>query len=239
MPNSQTLIPKPGILDIALYQSGASALPGQSKVLKLSANENPLGPSRAALGAVQAAAAQMHRYPTTDHAALRNAIGAAHGLDPEQIICGVGSDEVLQFLAHAYAGPGDEVIYTEHGFSMYPILARMVGAKPVMVPEAARVVDVGAILAGVTARTKIVYLTNPGNPTATILPDAEVARLAAGLPGNVVLVIDGAYAEYVSPTIEGGRYDSGASLVQRHHNVIMTRTFSKIYGLGGLRIGWG
>lgn len=226
-------VPQPGILDIALYVSGESALAGRSDVLKLSANENPFGFSDRAREAFGRAVPNLHRYPGTDHAALRRAIGEVHGLDPDRIICGVGSDEVLQFVAQAYAGPGDEVITTEHGFSMYPILARAVGATPVEVPERDRRIDVDAILAAVTDRTRIVFIANPANPTGTYLERDEVARLAAGLPGHVVLVHDGAYTEFVDG------FDGGAALADAHPNVIMTRTFSKIYGLGGLRVGWG
>jgi histidinol-phosphate aminotransferase len=227
------LRPQPGILDIALYVSGESALAGHAEVLKLSSNENPHGPGPMARAAYAAAGTELHRYPATDHAALRAAIGQVHGLDPDRIICGVGSDEVLQFVAQAYAGPGDEVIVTEHGFSMYPILARAVGATPIEVPETDRRVDVDAILAAVTDRTRIVFIANPANPTGTLLSDAECRRLAAGLPGGVVLVHDGAYAEFVPG------FDGGAGLVDDFPNVVMTRTFSKIHGLGGLRIGWG
>ncbi|MDQ2093796.1 histidinol-phosphate transaminase [Rhodalgimonas zhirmunskyi] len=225
--------PQPGIMEIDLYVGGKSALAGHAEVLKLSSNENPLGPPPSAIAAMQEAAPRAHLYPSTDHAALRHAIAEAHDLDPERIICGVGSDEVLQFVTQAYAGPGDEIIHTEHGFSMYPILTHMAGATPVRVPEKDRVVDVDAILAAVTERTRIVLLTNPGNPTGTRLSDAELTRLADGLPGDVILVIDSAYAEYA----EG--YDGGKSLAETRDNILMTRTFSKIYGLGGLRLGWG
>jgi histidinol-phosphate aminotransferase len=224
---------QPGIMEIALYEGGKSALAGHTDILKLSSNENPLGPPPAAQDAIRAAASSVHLYPSTDHADLRAAIADVHGLDPERIICGVGSDEVLQFVTQAFSGPGDEIIHTAHGFSMYPILSHMAGATPVCVPEADRVVDVDAILAAVTDRTRIVLLTNPGNPTGTILPDADLHRLADDLPEDVILVIDAAYAEYA----EG--YDGGASLAASRSNVLMTRTFSKIYGLGGLRIGWG
>lgn len=224
---------QPGIMDIALYVSGESRLPGRSDVLKLSSNENPLGCSEQARAAYAAAAAELHRYPATDHAALRRAIGEVNGLDPDRIICGVGSDEVLQFVVHAFAGVGDEVITTEHGFSMYPILARMVGAVPVTVPEAERRIDVDAILGAVTDRTRIVFIANPANPTGTMLTPDEVQGLVDGLPADVLLVHDGAYTEFAAGA------DGGAALVDRHLNVIMTRTFSKIHGLGGLRIGWG
>ncbi|SNR55962.1 histidinol-phosphate transaminase [Paracoccus sediminis] len=227
------IIPQPGIMDIALYVSGESRLPGHDDVLKLSSNENPLGCSDAARAAYAAAAADLHRYPSTDHIALRRAIGDVHGLDPDRIICGVGSDEVLQFVTHAFAGAGDEVITTEHGFSMYPILARMVGAVPVTVPEMDRRIDVDAILCAVTDRTRIVFIANPANPTGTMLTPDEVQRLVDGLPPHVLLVHDGAYTEFAAGA------DGGVSLVDRHPNVIMTRTFSKIHGLGGLRIGWG
>ncbi|MDO5646567.1 histidinol-phosphate transaminase [Paracoccus sp. (in: a-proteobacteria)] len=226
------ITPQPGIMDIALYVSGESALAGRDDVLKLSSNENPLGCSPRAAEAFQAAAGALHRYPSTDHAELRRAIGEVCGLDPDRIICGVGSDEVLQFIVQSFAGVGDEVITTEHGFSMYPILARMVGAVPVTVPEAERRIDIDAILAAVTDRTRIVFLANPANPTGTMLGVDELARLIAGLPETVILVHDGAYTEFTPG-------DGGAGLVNQHPNVIMTRTFSKIHGLGGLRIGWG
>lgn len=225
--------PQPGIMDIALYVSGESGLAGRSDVLKLSANENPFGCSDKAREAYQRASQDLHRYPGTDHRALRKAIGDVHGLDPDRIICGVGSDEVLQFIAQAYAGPGDEVITTEHGFSMYPILARAAGAKPVEVAEKNRKIDVDAVLAAVTDATRIVFIANPANPTGTYLDQEEVRRLAAGLPADVLLVHDGAYTEFVDG------FDGGAALVDDFPNVIMTRTFSKIYGLGGLRVGWG
>ena len=224
--------PQPGILDIALYEGGKSAIPGRADVLKLSSNENPLGPSPAALEAVAAAAGGLHRYPSSDHAGLREAIGQVHGLAPEQIICGAGSDEILSLLAYAYAGPGTEVLYTEHGFSLYRIVALAAGATPVVAPERARAVDVDAILERATARTRIVFLTNPGNPTGARLPDAEIARLAGGLPERCLLVLDGAYAEFAAG------YDGGAALAEARENVVMTRTFSKLYGLGGLRVGW-
>ncbi|WP_171133298.1 MULTISPECIES: histidinol-phosphate transaminase [unclassified Ruegeria] len=227
------ITPQPGIMDIALYQGGQSKLSGVAHVIKLSSNENPFGPGPKAIAAVRDSAANLHRYPNTDHASLREAIGARHGLDPARIICGVGSDEVLQFVAQAYAGPGDEVIYTEHGFSMYPIIARMAGATPVMVAERERKVDVDAILAAVTAQTKIVFVTNPGNPTSTMISEPELERLADQLPDHCLLVLDGAYAEFVDG------FDGGSALVDRYPNVIMTRTFSKIYGLGGMRAGWG
>lgn len=227
------ITPQPGIMDIALYQGGQSHVAGVEHVIKLSSNENPFGPSPKAIEAVRDSAATLHRYPGTDHASLREAIGARHGLDPARIICGVGSDEVLQFVAQAYAGPGDEVIYTEHGFSMYPIIARMAGATPVMVAERDRKVDVDAILAAVTGQTRIVFVTNPGNPTSTMIPNDELERLALGLPNTCLMVLDGAYAEFVDG------FDGGASLVDAHENVIMTRTFSKVYGLGGMRVGWG
>jgi len=234
---SDIIRPQPGIMNIALYVSGESKLAGQTQVLKLSANENPYGPSDKAKAEFAAAAGDLHRYPATDHAALRAAIAEVHGLDPDRIICGVGSDEVLQFITQCYAGPGDEVITTRHGFSMYPILAHAVGATPVEVPEAERVVEVDAILNAVTGHTKIVFIANPANPTGTMLGEDALHRLAAGLPPSVLLVHDGAYTEFADGG-DGG-FDGGASLVDAFPNVIMTRTFSKIYGLGGLRIGWG
>lgn len=227
------LTPQPGIMEIDLYVGGQSTIAGHHEVLKLSSNENPLGPPPSAIAALTEAAAGMHLYPSTDHGALRTAIADVWGLESGRIICGVGSDEVLQFVTQAYAGPGDEIIHTEHGFSLYPVLIHMAGATPVEVPETDRVVNVDAILAAVTPRTRIILVTNPGNPTGTILPTSELERLVDGVPESVVVVLDGAYTEYA----EG--YDGGLSLAATRPNVLMTRTFSKIYGLGGLRIGWG
>ncbi|EAQ04316.1 histidinol-phosphate aminotransferase [Pseudooceanicola batsensis HTCC2597] len=230
---TEQIKPQPGIMEIKLYQGGASQVEGVSEAVKLSSNENPYGAGEGAREAYQRAVHDLHRYPPTDHLSLRGALGAQYRLDPDQIICGVGSDEILTLLAQAYAGPGDEIIYTEHGFSMYPIIANMVGATPVKVPERERVIDVDAILGACTDATRLVYIANPANPTGTMIGGNEVARLASGLPSRCLLVLDGAYAEYV----EG--HDGGARLVASRDNVVMTRTFSKIYGLGGLRIGWG
>ena len=225
--------PQPGIMDIALYQGGASHVDGQTNVLKLSSNENPMGPSDKAKEAYARASHDLHRYPSTDHLSLRTAIGEVWGLDPDRVICGVGSDEILHFMCQAYAGPGDEVIHTEHGFALYRISTLAAGATPVEVKERDRVIDVDAILAACNDKTRLVFIANPANPTATMIGPSEVARLAEGLPPQAILVLDGAYAEFV----EG--FDAGLSLIEGRDNVIMTRTFSKIYGLGGLRIGWG
>jgi histidinol-phosphate aminotransferase len=225
--------PQPGIMDIDLYVGGASQLDGVSNVLKLSSNENPMGPSPAAKEAFSRAVHDLHRYPGTDHASLRNAIGTVWNLDPDRVICGVGSDEILHLMCQAFAGVGDEVIHTEHGFALYRISTLAAGATPIRVAERDRMVDVDAILAACTKKTKLVFIANPANPTGTFVGAKDVARLAAGIPKQCILVLDGAYAEYV----EG--YDAGKSLIDTHENVVMTRTFSKIYGLGGLRIGWG
>lgn len=225
--------PQPGIMDIDLYVGGASHLDGVENVLKLSSNENPMGPSPAAKEAFSRAVHNLHRYPSTDHAGLRTAIGDVWKLDPDRVICGVGSDEILHLMCQAFAGPGDEVIHTEHGFALYRISTLAAGATPVEVPEHDRLVDVDAILAAVTKKTKLVFIANPANPTGTFLGASDVARLVDGLPAKCILVLDGAYAEFV----EG--YDGGLSLVEAHENVVMTRTFSKIYGLGGMRVGWG
>ena len=225
--------PQPGIMDIALYEGGAAHVAGRSDAVKLSSNENPFGPSDKAKEAFLRAVHKLHRYPSTDHAALRQAIGEVHGLDPARIICGVGSDEIIGLLCNAYAGRDDEVVFTEHGFLMYRIYSQAAGARPVQVRERDRTTDVEAILAACGPKTKLVFIANPNNPTGTMIGLPEIERLAAALPRQAILVLDGAYADYV----EG--YDGGASLVTSRGNVFMTRTFSKIYGLGGLRIGWG
>lgn len=225
--------PQPGIMDIALYKGGDAHLDGVSNVLKLSSNENPLGPSQAAKEAFARAGHDLHRYPSTDHAALRTAIAETWDVDPARVFCGVGSGEVLKLLSEAYAGPGDEIVFTEHGFSMYPIYARACGATAVVVPENERVVDVDAVLAACGDKTRLVFIANPANPTGTMVGAAEIARLAVELPPQALLVLDGAYAEYVDG------FDAGTALVEARENVVMTRTFSKIYGLGGMRVGWG
>ena len=230
---SNQIKPQPGILDIALYEGGKAQLPGVASVVKLSSNENPFGPSDKVREAFARSIHSLHRYPGTDHADLRAAIAEVHRLDPDRIICGAGSDEIITFLCQAYAGQRDEVVFTEHGFLMYRISSLAVGATPVEVPERERTADVDAILAACNRRTRLVFIANPNNPTGTMISAAEVARLADSLPPQALLVLDGAYAEYV----EG--YDGGAALVDARQNVVMTRTFSKIYGLGGLRIGWG
>lgn len=225
--------PQPGIMDIALYQAGESRIEGQAEVLKLSANENPFGCSPKASAAVAASISELHRYPNVDHRSLRAAIAEIHGLDPARIVLGVGSDETIDKLCQAYAGPGLEVMHTQHGFAMYRISALSHGATPVEVPEKDRRVDVDAILAHLTPRTRLVFIANPANPTATFLDIAELTRLADGLPPECLLVLDGAYAEFAPG------YDGGAALVDSRDNIVMTRTFSKAYGLGGLRVGYG
>jgi len=225
--------PQPGIMDIALYQGGTAKISGRDDALKLSSNENPFGAGELAREAYRRAGHDLHRYPSTDHASLREALAVQYGLDAGRIVCGVGSDEIITFLCQGFAGPGDEVLYSQHGFLMYPISAMAAGATPVKAPEQDRTTDVDALLAAVTERTKIVFVANPNNPTGTMVPLSELERLADGLPPRVLLVLDGAYAEYVDG------YDGGAAMVDARDNVVMTRTFSKLHGLGGLRIGWG
>ena len=226
--------PRPGVLAIDAYVPGKSGRPGGGKVYKLSSNETPLGPSPAALAALHAASAQLETYPDGRATALREAIARRYGLDPERIVCGAGSDELLSLLAYAYCGPGAEGIYSAHGFLVYRIAILASGGTASVAPERDLTVDVDAILARVTARTRIVYVANPNNPTGTYLPFDAIRRLHAGLPPQVLLVIDGAYAEYV----RANDYSAGLELVLESENVVMTRTFSKIHGLATLRIGW-
>ena len=226
--------PQPGILDIAPYVGGASSLQGVEKIIKLSSNEGALGPSPKAMDAFRQAADTLHRYPDGHATQLREAIAEHHGLDADRIVCGAGSDEIISLLCQAYAGPGYEVVHSAHGFLMYALSTRAAGGTPVSVPEHNLVADVDGLLAAVNENTRIVFIANPNNPTGTHLNTQQIRQLHAGLPSDVILVVDAAYAEFV----DQGDYTDGAELVREHDNVVMTRTFSKIYGLGGLRLGW-
>ena len=226
---------KPWILGIAPYVPGRSTTDDGRKVVKLSSNENPLGTPDAARAAFAKAAANLERYPDASGAELREVLAAKHGLDPARIIYGNGSDEVLHLAAGAFLGPGDEAIHVRYGFAVYEIATRRTGATPVIAPDKDYATDVDAVLACVTERTRIVFIANPNNPTGTYTPRDDIARLHAGLPPHVLLVLDHAYAEY----IDGDAEDGGMALAAAAPNVLVTRTFSKMYGLAAERIGWG
>ncbi|MFG1403183.1 histidinol-phosphate transaminase [Xanthobacter sediminis] len=226
--------PRPGVLQIEAYVPGKSHAPGVEKVFKLSSNETPLGPSAKAVEAFATAAGNLQDYPDGSAHLLREAIARAEGLDAARIICGAGSDELLNLVAHTFVGDGDEVIFSQHGFLVYRIATLAAGGVPVVAPEVDLTTDVDAILARVSARTRVVFVANPNNPTGTYLPFSEVRRLHAGLPPNVLLVLDAAYAEYV----RRNDFETGLELALSAENVLMTRTFSKIHGLAALRIGW-
>ena len=227
--------PRAGVLDIAAYVPGRSTAAAGVKLHKLSSNETPLGPSPAAIDAYRAMVDRLYLYPDGSGTELRQAIGATYGLNPERIVCGAGSDEILSLIAHAYIGPGDEAVYSAYGFLVYPIAIKAAGGTPVVAPETELTTSVDAILERVGPRTRVVFVANPNNPTGTYLPLSEVRRLHAALPGDTLLVLDAAYAEYV----RRNDYESGIELVATADNVVMTRTFSKIHGLAGLRLGWG
>lgn len=224
---------KPWIAAIHAYAPGKASGAGDRPLVKLSANENPLGTSPAALAAI-AKAAPASRYPDPDSTALRVALGEKHGIDPARIVCGTGSDELLNLAVQAFAGPGDEVLFPRYSFAVYEIATRRCGATPIESADADYACDVNALLSAVTERTRVVLLANPNNPTGTFLPRSEVARLHAGLPRDVLFVLDQAYAEYLAPQDD----DGGLALAAAHANVLVTRTFSKIHGLAGERIGW-
>ena len=228
-------VPKPGILDIAPYTPGKSPIPvAGRKLFKLSANETPFGASPQAIEVYRAAAAHLEDYPEGTSRILREALGKSFGLDPNRIVCGAGSDEILNLLAHTYLSPGDEAISTTHGFLVYQIATMANGATNVVATEKDLTTDVDAILSCVTANTKLVWLANPNNPTGTYIPFDEVKRLRAGLPDQVLLVLDAAYSDYVSRN----DYELGIELVSTTDNTVLTHTFSKIHGLAALRIGW-
>ncbi len=226
--------PRPGVGRIDAYVPGRSAAAPGVATIKLSSNETPLGASPRAIAAFRAEAGHLELYPDGAATRLRQAIARRHGIDAARVVCGCGSDEILHLLAQAFVGPGDEAIHTAHGFLVYPIVVAAAGGTPVAAPETNLTTDVDAILAKVSARTKIVFLANPNNPTGTYLPFAEVKRLHGALPQHVLLVLDAAYAEYV----RASDYASGLELAAEADNVAMTRTFSKIHGLAGLRLGW-
>lgn len=229
-----SISPKPGILDIVPYVGGKSNLSSKRKIIKLSSNEGALGPTPLAIKAFDSCANSLHRYPDGAAENLRNAIGERYNLNPKQIVCGAGSDELLTLLCRSFAGTGDEVLYSEYGFAMYPIMALSVGAKPVKAPEKDLSANVENLLNAVTNRTKIVFLANPNNPTGTYLSSLEMSHLREKLRDDILLVIDAAYAEFVHEA----DYEPGFELVNQGENTVMTRTFSKIHALGGLRLGW-
>lgn len=225
--------PRPGILDIAPYVGGeAKAAPGQ-RLLRLASNEGAYGPPPKAVEALRACLPDLHRYPDGNCTALRQALAQKHNTSAERIVCGAGSDELIGLLTRAYAGAGDEVLYSQYGFLMYAIAAKACGATPVAAPEQNLCADVDALLAAVTPRTKLLFLANPNNPTGSMLSRSEIARLHAGLRPDIVLALDAAYAEFVT----GGSYSAGDELVEKG-NVAVLRTFSKIYALAGPRLGW-
>ena len=229
-----TVQPLPAILEIEPYKGGDNTLPGVTKPVKLASNENPFGPSPKARAAYAEAAAKLHIYPEGTARVLREAIAARYGLDPARIICGAGSDEIFFLLTRAFLGVGDEMVTNQHAFGVYKIAAQQSGAHTIFATDKDLGADVDSLLAGVTPRTKMLMLANPNNPTGTYLPFAEIRRLHAGLPDHVLLVVDAAYAEYV----RRNDYSSGLELAAETENVIMTRTFSKIYGLAAARLGW-
>ncbi len=225
---------RPAIFDIDPYVPGRSKLPGAGPIIKLSSNETPLGASPKAVEAFREAAGKLDRYPDGSATALRDALGRFYGLNPAHLVCGCGSDELFHVLAQAYLGPGDEAIFTAHGFLVYKIVILAAGATPIVAPETDFRTDVDAILERVTPKTRAVFIANPNNPTGTYIAFDEVRRLRHGLPENVLLVLDGAYAEYVNRN----DYEAGIELVATTPNTVMTRTFSKIYGLASARVGW-
>lgn len=227
-------VPKEGILDMPAYVGGRDAIKGIANPYKMSANENPLGASPAALAALEKAF-DPSVYPDGHATALREALAKLNGLNADNIVCGNGSDDILQLLAQAYLGPGDEVLHTEHAFLIYKLASRATGARPLAVRETGLTANVDSLLEAVTPATRMVFLANPNNPTGTMLARDDIVRLHAGLGGDTILVLDGAYAEYCDPQT----YPAGFDLVEQHDNVVTTRTFSKAYGLAALRLGWG
>jgi histidinol-phosphate aminotransferase len=225
---------RPEVFSVAPYVGGESSIPGVTKIIKLSSNEGAFGPPHAALAALAESGREMHRYPDGGSTKIREAIGARFGLDPAQIVCGNGSDELLALLIQAYGGPGTELIMSAHGFGIYEIAGKIAGCTVLKAPEKNLTTDVDAILALVTPGTALVALANPNNPTGSLLTQGEMTRLRGALPDHVLLILDAAYGEYV----EHADYDPGIALVNAGENTVMTRTFSKIFAMGGARLGW-
>ena len=229
------VVPRPGILDIIPYKTGDSAVEGVREVIKLASNENPLGPSPRAIEAYHGAAQGLERYPEGDSLALRQALADKHDIDPEHLVCAGGSEQFFNLVMQAYTGPGDEVLFTEHAFISYRLAAMAAGATPVTAPESDFTTNIDALLDKTSKRTRVLCLANPNNPTGTYISYHEVELLRERLPAHILLVLDAAYAEYV----EEADYHPGSELVRASdNNVMMTRTFSKIYALPGLRVGW-
>ena len=226
--------PRPEILTISPYVGGESSIPGVNRSYKLSSNEGAFGVPPLAQKALREAIDEGFRYPDGGADRLRAAIGKRWSLDPARIVCGAGSDDLLYQLAHCYGGPGRDIIMSEHGFTIYLIAGIYAGSRVIKVPERNLQPDLDAMLAAVSPSTKIVFLANPNNPTGAMITTSEMARFRAALPPEVLLVIDSAYAEYVVRD----DYSAGEALVDATDNTIMTRTFSKMFGLGGVRLGW-
>jgi len=227
--------PRPGILDIAPYTPGKATIPGIATPIKLSANENLLGASPLAKEAFKAAAEDLALYPDGRGGALRATLADHYRIEPERIILGCGTDEVFAMLSQAYLGAGDNIVQGEYGFGAYAIAARANEAEVRFAPERHFRIDVDAMLAQVDDRTRLMFIANPANPTGTFLPSGEIARLHGALPPHVILVLDGAYAEYcLDPD-----FSDGLELARSASNIVVTHTFSKLHGLASLRLGWG
>ena len=229
-----TPTPKPGILDIQAYVPGKSTAEGVADPVKLSSNENILGSSPRARAAFVEAVDTLHLYPDSRASGLRAAVATHFNLEPDRLVFGDGTDEVLHLLNQVFLEPGDNIVMGQYGFSAYSIGARACQAQVRYAPEPGYHISVEAMLAQVDDRTRLMFITQPGNPTGTFLTRDELAALHAGLPGHVVLVVDGAYAEFATDP----RFDDGLDLARGADNVVVTRTFSKLHGLAALRIGW-
>jgi histidinol-phosphate aminotransferase len=222
-------------MDIHAYVPGKATAEGVADPIKLSANENILGSSEKARAAYASAAGQLHMYPDSRTTILRTAITERFGLEPERLIFGCGSDEVFQLLCQTFLEPGDNIVQGEFAFAAFAIGAHACQAQVKVAREPGYRIDVDEILQTVDGRTRLVFLANPGNPTGTWIPFSEVERLHQNLPPSVVLVLDGAYAEFADdPT-----FDDGIDLARGSENVVVTHTFSKLHGLAALRVGWG
>ena len=232
MDSNSKILSKREIENLKIYKGGKSSVEGKNNIIKLSSNENALEPSSNVYKIMNQKI--LHRYGEINGKTLRSQLAKLHSINADQIILGNGSNEILLMTALAFCHPGDEIVHSEYGFEMYPIISKIVGAVSKIAKVQDYKINIDSIIENISDSTKVVFIDNPNNPTGTYLNKNDLKELLIKIPKNIVVVIDGAYSEYV----ENEDYDKGFELINKHENLIITRTFSKVYGLAGIRLGW-